>query len=216
MGRNSLTDVDSGVEGWDAIINENNDVLGGEPLPIVQYATVGSMPGANLHDRSICAANHADIGYGLFISDGSRWIMPPVPWVICLNNATLSSATFLALKVGDYSTGSSGLPIVFPTATRIIGVAVNAIQYAGVDPGDWTIKVENLTSTLSENFSGVTFNSTLGARQQSAGKFGSSGLAVAAKQELKVDAFGPAATAGLSLGVTLWGVTYHEETWPTS
>lgn len=216
MARNSLTDVDSGVEGWDTTINENNDVLGENPLPIVEYSTVGSMPSAASHDRSICAAQHGEIGYSLFISDGNDWLLPPTHWVLYCANVVLSGTSAIALEMETYPTGTGGLPIVFPVDTLVVGVAVNAIQYDGADPGDWTIRASNITTAANADFSSVTFATAASARQQSKGKLDSGGLSLSAGDELKMSAFGPAVTSGVAIGCTFWGVSYHTETWPTS
>lgn len=214
MTRNSLTDIDSGDEAWDVTINANNEVLQDNPLPIVEYATIGSMPSAGLHDRSIAMGNHAEIGWAMFMSDGSNFILPPVPWCLYAAVANLSAPSSVVFAMETYDTTSLG--VTFPATTKVIGCSVVAVQYDGVDRGDWTLTCTNASAATSAAFAGITFSSSLGVRQTNKGRFGASGLSFSAGDILQLTAAGPAYSVGLALGVTFWGVTYHDTDWPTS
>ncbi len=66
----------SGINGWDAEFDDVIDILEGEPIPLVEYTSVGALPTASLNDRSIAFADTDGGGGGpwfLHYSDGSSW-----------------------------------------------------------------------------------------------------------------------------------------------
>jgi hypothetical protein len=74
MSRPTKKDVDSGLEGWDADMDDNFDVILSTPFPPAEYATVAALPSAALYEGCVAyVANHDR----LFISHGGSW--QPVP-----------------------------------------------------------------------------------------------------------------------------------------
>lgn len=76
------TAINSGIQGWDAAINDNFTVLAAGPWPVYQK-TVGDEsnlatafpPGS--YDRCILFVNHSTLGWIPYYSDGSAWIIIP-------------------------------------------------------------------------------------------------------------------------------------------
>jgi len=71
MARPALVDLLSGIEGWDAILNDNLGVLRDTPFPPVEYANFAALPAAASYDR--CLAVTTDDSR-LWISNGAYWV----------------------------------------------------------------------------------------------------------------------------------------------
>jgi len=72
MARPTLDDLDSTVQGWDTITNDNKDKLVAQPAPLVEYADYAALLAAapaNTFDRCIAVTQDGR----LWISDGTDW-----------------------------------------------------------------------------------------------------------------------------------------------
>jgi hypothetical protein len=74
MARPTRTPIPSGMEGWDAAVDDNFATVFDTPHPPARYADTGSLPDANLYDGCIAEVT----GTGLYISEGGAWKRIPV------------------------------------------------------------------------------------------------------------------------------------------
>ena len=72
MSRPAFVDLTAGLEGWDAVENDNKDVLAG-PYPIKEYANFAALAAVNPATYDRCVAATTDDGR-LWISNGTQWI----------------------------------------------------------------------------------------------------------------------------------------------
>lgn len=70
MSRPTKKDVSSGLEGWDADMDDNFDVTLSTPFPPAAYATVAALPSASLYDGCIAYVTNHDL---LFLSHDGHW-----------------------------------------------------------------------------------------------------------------------------------------------
>ena len=70
MARPTKKDVDSGLEGWDADMDDNFEVILSTPFPPAEYANVAALPAAALYDG--CMAYVADVDR-IYVSHDSHW-----------------------------------------------------------------------------------------------------------------------------------------------
>lgn len=78
MARPSKNDIDSGIQGWDAKIDDNDEALFNAPLPIHQHTgdesdLEATFPAA-AHDRCHVMVDHTSLGWSLYVSSGSAWV----------------------------------------------------------------------------------------------------------------------------------------------
>lgn len=62
-----------GIEGWDAEVNSNFDLIFEGPIPIKVFATVGGLPAAGSFDDCLAYVAEAGFKRRLFVSDGATW-----------------------------------------------------------------------------------------------------------------------------------------------
>ena len=79
MTRPTKNDIDSGIQGWDGKIDDNDDALFNAPLPIHEHTgdetdIEATFPAA-AHDRCLVWINHTVLGFTLYISDGTSWLI---------------------------------------------------------------------------------------------------------------------------------------------
>lgn len=74
MSRPARLPIDSGLQGWDAQVDDNFETILDDPFPVPQVANDAALPTASLFDR--CLVTTIDNGY-LYLSDGSVWQRVP-------------------------------------------------------------------------------------------------------------------------------------------
>lgn len=79
MPRPTSIPINDGVNDWDALINDDLDIILNGPLPIHANASLTESnvaatfpPGS--YDRCLVWVNHSIVGYLLYWSDGTTWI----------------------------------------------------------------------------------------------------------------------------------------------
>lgn len=203
MSRNQQNDIANGIQAWDETMNDNIAVLQDNPLPIVEYATIGSIPNANLHDRSLAMGNHAERGWCPFFSDGTNWVAARPFHIIALSVNNVGATTSEDFFWGSLdSAGDTGIPML--ADGRIVSFAVSTRHLHGSQPAAWTLTVTNETTATSVTAS-VGFNATDDAHEATVNKF-SAVLAVNAGDEISASIAGSSITtviAGLQLLVDL-------------
>jgi len=81
MARPLKLDIDSGVQGWDAKVDTNDEVLFNAPIPIHEDATITSLPDlqtdfpAAEYDRCFIWINLTTYGMTLCYSNGTAWLV---------------------------------------------------------------------------------------------------------------------------------------------
>ena len=66
--------IDSGVEGWDASMNDNFALIFDSPIPVKQFASVAALPAAGNFDDCVAVVIEAGKKRQWYISDGTNWI----------------------------------------------------------------------------------------------------------------------------------------------
>lgn len=77
MARPTKNDIDSGIQGWDGKIDDNDEVILNAPLPIHEHTgdesdLEATFPAASF-DRCFVWVNHTVIGWVLYVSTGLDW-----------------------------------------------------------------------------------------------------------------------------------------------
>lgn len=76
------TNISHGVEGWDGAIVDNFEILDDAPWPVFQQAAGDetnlpiTFPPAS-YDRCIAFVNHTTIGWIMYYSTGTTWLVIP-------------------------------------------------------------------------------------------------------------------------------------------
>jgi len=98
MARPSKNAIDSGIQNWDGKIDDNDSVLFNGPIPIHEH--VGdetnievTFPAA-MYDRCFVWVNHTILGFTLYVSDGTLWLIDDARERAFIN---LTSTTSMAL-----------------------------------------------------------------------------------------------------------------------
>lgn len=79
MTRPNFTDIPHGVQGWDAVVNDDFALIGTTPVPLALYANAGALPTASSYDK--CFAVITDDGSGgggkpaFVMSNGTTWLL---------------------------------------------------------------------------------------------------------------------------------------------
>ena len=74
MSRPIPDQVTQGIEGWDAEVNSNFDLIFDSPEPLKVFTTFAGLPAAGSFDNSLALVVEAGKKQQLFLSDGSNWI----------------------------------------------------------------------------------------------------------------------------------------------
>lgn len=74
MARPIPDEVVQGIEGWDASIEKNFDLVFESPIPIKQFASVGALPAAADFVDCVAVVIEAGKKRQWYISDGANWI----------------------------------------------------------------------------------------------------------------------------------------------
>lgn len=69
MARPTPNSISSGLNGWDADVGDNFDIIFDAPIPLAHYANVGALPAAASYDECIAIVDDDSLYY----SDGSAW-----------------------------------------------------------------------------------------------------------------------------------------------
>lgn len=79
MPRPTKNDIDSGIQGWDGKIDDNDEALFNAPLPIHEHTgdetDIESTFAAAAHDRCLVWIDHTVLGFVLYVSDGTTWVI---------------------------------------------------------------------------------------------------------------------------------------------
>lgn len=71
MPRPTPQQIQSSVQGWDAILNDWFSNLFTTPYPVPEFANLAALPSANLYDRCLAATITPA---ALYMSDGASWV----------------------------------------------------------------------------------------------------------------------------------------------
>ena len=74
MSRPIPDQITQGIEGWDAEVNSNFDLIFDSPVPLKVFTTFASLPAAGSFDNSLALVVEAGKKQQLFLSDGTNWI----------------------------------------------------------------------------------------------------------------------------------------------
>lgn len=77
MARPTKNDIDSGIQGWDGKMDDNDEVILNAPFPMHEHTgdesdIQATFPAAS-YDRSHVMVNHTTLGWSLYVSDGTAW-----------------------------------------------------------------------------------------------------------------------------------------------
>lgn len=77
MARPTKNDINSGNQGWDGEMDDNDEVLFNGPFPMHQHtgneSDLASTYPANQYDRCWIMVNHSTLGWTYYVSDGTNW-----------------------------------------------------------------------------------------------------------------------------------------------
>lgn len=106
MARPTKNDIDSGIQGWDGKMDDNDEALFNAPIPIHEHtgdeSDLQSTFAAAAHDRCAVWVDDTSTGWSLYVSDGTNWnrmlSVDSIPTVVQLtdggggtaNNATVA------------------------------------------------------------------------------------------------------------------------------
>ena len=74
MSRPIPATIVQGIEGWDADIENNFDLIFEGPIPLKVFATFAGLPAAGNFDNCLALVVEAGKKQQLFLSDGTNWI----------------------------------------------------------------------------------------------------------------------------------------------
>lgn len=77
MARPTKNDINSGNQGWDGEMDDNDDVLFNGPIPIHEHTgdesdLAATFP-ANQYDRCTVMVDHSTLGWSFYTSNGTTW-----------------------------------------------------------------------------------------------------------------------------------------------
>lgn len=127
MSRPLKVPIADGVNDWDALINDDLDILLSGPLPIhedaaLTEATVQATFPAAQHDRCLVWVNHSVVGRSLYWSDGTTWA--PVRGLREPQRALTATTTQGAADVRVRFTGAGSVDYDFLPAAQWAGRTV--------------------------------------------------------------------------------------------
>lgn len=134
MSRPLKIPIGSGTNDWDALLNDDLDILFDGPLPIHASASLtesnveSTFPAAQ-HDRCLVWVNHSVVGYTLYWSDGTGWI--PVKGVRQPQTNLTATTTQLRADVRVRYTGAGSVDYDFLAAASWAGRTVEIRNDAG-------------------------------------------------------------------------------------
>lgn len=169
MSRPLNIPIDDGVNDWDALLNDNLEILFDGPLPIHEDAALtesnveSTFPAAQ-YDRCLVWINHSVVGYTLYFSDGTAWI----PFGARLPQTSLTATTTQVRgDVWVRYTGAGAVDYDFLAAAswagREITIRNDAVLAINLDPDG--------TETINGGAAGVALSLAAGstARVRSTG-----------------------------------------------
>lgn len=79
MARPTKLDINSGIQGWDGKIDDNDEAIFNAPFPIHEHTgdqtdLESTFPAAS-YDRCMVWVDHTALGWTLYVSDGSSWVI---------------------------------------------------------------------------------------------------------------------------------------------
>jgi hypothetical protein len=79
VARPTLLDITAALEAWDAEVNTNNAILRDAPFPIHEHvgdeSDLQSTFAAAAYDRCLVWVDHTVLGWTLYVSDGTNWVV---------------------------------------------------------------------------------------------------------------------------------------------
>jgi len=143
MARPSKNDIDSGIQGWDGKMDDNDEALFNAPLPIHEHTGDESdvatdfPPGS--YDRCMVWVDHTTLGWSLYVSDGSAW------------NRLLSVDSIATIAQLTNSNGTGNDAIVAVPAVN--GSGATTAQEAAIDDNfrDVSDKIEEIRQALLDH-----------------------------------------------------------------
>lgn len=113
MARPIKNDILSGIQAWDAVVDDNDEALFNGPLPIHEHVgdqtdLAATFPAAS-YDRCHVMVDHTTLGWVRYVSDGASWILAERLTVTSVADATGTlanvvdqlNALLAALRNGD-------------------------------------------------------------------------------------------------------------------
>ena len=78
MARPQKSDIDNGIQGWDAKVDDNDEIILNGPMPIHEHVgdetDLASTFAPGAYDRCLVWVNHTTLGWTLYVSDGTAWL----------------------------------------------------------------------------------------------------------------------------------------------
>jgi len=143
MARPTKNDIDSGIQGWDAKMDDNDEVILNAPIPIHEHTgdetDLESTFAAASYDRCHVMVDDTSVGWSLYVSDGTAWnriwSVTTIPTIVALAN----------------SNGTGNDTIVAVPA--INGSGATTAQEAAIDDNfrDVSDKLEEMRSALLDH-----------------------------------------------------------------
>jgi len=157
MSRPLNIPIDDGVNDWDALINDDLEIILNGPLPIHESASLtesnlqSTFPAAQ-YDRCLVWVNHSVVGYTPYWSDGTAWI--PAQGFRLPQTSLTATTTQVRADVWVRFTGAGAVDYDFLPAAqwagREITIRNDAILAINLDPdGTETINGGAAGSPLS-------------------------------------------------------------------
>lgn len=124
MSRPLKIPIDNGVNDWDALVNDDLDILFDGPIAVHESASLtesnlqATFPAAQ-YDRCLVWVNHSVVGYTLYWSDGTAWI--PVQGVRLPQTSLTATTTQVRGDVWVRYTGAGSVDYDFLPAAQWAG-----------------------------------------------------------------------------------------------
>lgn len=144
MARPTKNDIDSGIQGWDGKIDDNDSVLFNGPIPIREHTgnqtDLEATFAAAAFDRCSVMVNHTTLGWGLYISNGTAWqrvVGLDAIAIVALtdNSGGTANDTVVAMPVVGGSGATTAQEAAVNDNFADLSAKVNALRQILVDHG---------------------------------------------------------------------------------
>lgn len=152
MARPTKNDIDSGIQGWDGPMDDNDEALFNGPLPIHEHTgdetDLASTFPANSYDRCSVMVDHSTLGWSLYVSDGTSWLRKlrlTTPSVVALTDNTSGTANDTLVALSD--------PADTPASADALrdDLVANLIPELRDNLADLAAKVNEVRGVMSDN-----------------------------------------------------------------
>lgn len=144
MARPTKNDIDSGIQGWDGKMDDNDEIILNAPFPMHEHTgdesdLEATFPAAS-YDRCHVMVDDTSVGWSLYVSDGTNW------------NRIWSVDTIPAIVDLTDSTGGTGNDTVV-AVPAVNGSGATTAQEAAIDDNfaDLIDKIAEITSALRDH-----------------------------------------------------------------